>query len=129
LLELGTRLRDRLFAGAEPLRAVHGDAHLGNVIQTSRGPLWNDWEDAHLAPTIWDLGCLHASSRAFNRAPAPVAAAQRGYGDFARGPALTAAVTARVLQAVVWSGVIAQARDEPTTAPDRLVGWLRSHTR
>jgi Phosphotransferase enzyme family len=36
-------------------RIVHGDSHPGNVLWTADGPLWSDWEDAHLAPLEWDL--------------------------------------------------------------------------
>jgi hypothetical protein len=56
---------DRALAtlGAAPHRIVHGDSHPGNVLWTDDGPLWGDWEDAHLAPLEWDLGCLVASAR------------------------------------------------------------------
>jgi predicted trehalose synthase len=42
-----------LLAGV-PQRIVHGDSHPGNVLWTRSGPLWGDWEDAHLAPLEWD---------------------------------------------------------------------------
>src|SRR5262249_2584177 len=48
-------------AGAH--RIVHGDSHPGNVLWTAGGPLWGDWEDAHLAPLEWDLACLVAAAR------------------------------------------------------------------
>ena len=56
---------DRALAalGAAPRRIVHGDSHPGNVLWTADGPLWSDWEDAHLAPLEWDLGCLVAAAR------------------------------------------------------------------
>ena len=49
--------------GAAPQRIVHGDSHPGNVLWTAGGPLWSDWEDAHLAPLEWDLACLVAAGR------------------------------------------------------------------
>ena len=56
---------DRALAtlGAAPQRIVHGDSHPGNVLWTAGGPLWSDWEDAHLAPLEWDLACLVAAGR------------------------------------------------------------------
>jgi aminoglycoside phosphotransferase (APT) family kinase protein len=51
-----------LLAGA-PQRMVHGDSHPGNVLWTADGPLWGDWEDAHLAPLEWDPACLVAAGR------------------------------------------------------------------
>lgn len=38
-----------------PRRPLHGDAHLGNVLPTSTGPQWIDFEDVCLGPTEWDL--------------------------------------------------------------------------
>jgi aminoglycoside phosphotransferase (APT) family kinase protein len=53
-----------------PLRAVHGDAHAGNVLP---GPVWHDWEDAQLGCVEWDLACLVAPGR--------VVGTDFGYGE------------------------------------------------
>ncbi|MDX6679509.1 MAG: hypothetical protein QOE31_3561, partial [Solirubrobacteraceae bacterium] len=45
LRRAGERARARIERLALPLQAVHGDAHLDNVINGPDGPLWNDWED------------------------------------------------------------------------------------
>ena len=37
------------------MQVLHGDAHLGNLLQTTRGPLWTDWEDTFIGPVEWDL--------------------------------------------------------------------------
>lgn len=103
-------LRGRIDRLGLPLRPVHGDAHLGNAIMTADGPLWNDWEDAFLGPLAWDLACLHASARAFGRDPAPIAAAQAGYGEAPDPAALDTLVAARRLQGTAWSLVIAPER-------------------
>ena len=42
-------------ARAWPRRALHGDAHVGNVLMTSSGPRWTDFEDACAGPVEWDL--------------------------------------------------------------------------
>jgi hypothetical protein len=94
-----------------PLQAVHGDAHLGNVINTRDGPLWTDWEDTCLAPAPWDLACLLASGRYFGDDPGPGAAAVKAYGE----PPDEAFVQARRLQGTVWSFVFA--RDHPERRP------------
>jgi Phosphotransferase enzyme family len=64
LERLGASERDVLAPHLEPpdapLRAVHGDAHAGNVLP---GPVWHDWEDAQLACVEWDLACLVAPGR------------------------------------------------------------------
>ena len=38
-----------------PRRPIHGDAHTGNVLLTSHGPRWTDFEDVCVGPVEWDL--------------------------------------------------------------------------
>ena len=85
-----------------PVQPVHGDGDLDNVIQTARGPLWNDWEDVHLAPVEWDLGCLHAGARVWDEDPAPIEAAQRGYGPPPPDEVIDLFVEARRAQVDAW---------------------------
>ncbi len=40
---------------AFPHQALHGDAHLGNLMNTTRGLLWTDWEDTFAGPVEWDV--------------------------------------------------------------------------
>lgn len=94
--------RRRIEALALPLQAVHGDAHLDNAINTSAGPLWNDWEDTCLAPRELDLGCLEAAASVWGDDPEPVAAALAAYGEV-DPEALTAFVAARRFQGTMWS--------------------------
>jgi aminoglycoside phosphotransferase (APT) family kinase protein len=88
--------------GATPQRIVHGDSHPGNVLWTADGPLWSDWEDAHLAPLEWDLGCLLAASRRrgddFGWAQAALAAHGAPYD----AQLLDACVDARVAQGAAY---------------------------
>ena len=94
-----------------PLQAVHGDAHLGNVINTPAGPLWGDWEDACVAARPWDLGCLLGSGRWFGEDPEPGIRAVAAYGEEPPEPF----VEARRLQGTVWGLVFA--RDHPERRP------------
>lgn len=48
-----------------PMQPLHGDAHLGNVLNTRRGPLWCDLEDTFVGPIGWDLACLVGGSRIY----------------------------------------------------------------
>ncbi|MBX3229103.1 MAG: phosphotransferase [Labilithrix sp.] len=57
---------ERVVAGARgrsaSFQAVHGDAHIRNVLATARGVLWTDWEDAFLEPIEFDLACLRCAA-------------------------------------------------------------------
>jgi hypothetical protein len=53
-------LHDRLVSSTGalqkfPKQPLHGDAHLGNLLNTTLGLLWTDWEDTFLGPVEWDL--------------------------------------------------------------------------
>lgn len=41
-----------------PHQPLHGDAHPGNLLNTTSGLLWTDWEDAFSGPVEWDLASL-----------------------------------------------------------------------
>jgi hypothetical protein len=112
LRRAGERARARIDAHAPALQAIHGDAHLHNVINGPDGPLWNDWEDCFLGPRAWDLGCMHAAARAFGDDPLPIAAAQHGYGDAIGDEAIDACVDGRRFQGTVWVVVIAGIQPE-----------------
>jgi Ser/Thr protein kinase RdoA (MazF antagonist) len=51
-----------------PTQVLHGDAHPGNMMRTSRGWLWHDFEETCVGPVEWDLGVLAKSSRIDGRA-------------------------------------------------------------
>jgi len=56
-------LRDHLTACIEtlgdfPHQPLHGDAHLGNLMNTTLGLLWTDWEDAFSGPVEWDVASV-----------------------------------------------------------------------
>lgn len=72
------RLVERL---PEPLggQAVHGDAHLGNVLWTSAGPLWGDLENVCNGPVEYDLASISY------RKPGGLAALLQAYGPYDEG--------------------------------------------
>lgn len=108
-----------------PLQALHGDAGLSNVLQTVRGPLWNDWEDTFLGPRAWDLACLEAAAPPFGqRDPTLIASARAGYGTTLPGGILDAFVAARRFQASVWGVAIGLASGDTDAVQSRL-DWFR----
>jgi aminoglycoside phosphotransferase (APT) family kinase protein len=125
LRDAAARVRRRIGSLALPVQAVHGDAHLGNVINMPRGPLRNDWEDTFLGPPAWDLGCLHASVRALRRDPAPVAAAHAGYGAPLADEVLAVFVDAPCFQGTVWTMVFALEHPEARERAAALLAWYR----
>jgi len=46
-----------------PQQALHGDAHPGNLMNTTHGLLWTDWEDTFLGPVEWDLASIIWNAR------------------------------------------------------------------
>jgi hypothetical protein len=125
LRRVGTEVRARLEEFAPALQPIHGDAHLHNVIAGPDGPLWNDWEDTFLGPRAWDLGCLHGAAVLFGRDPAPVAAAQRGYGEGVPQAQLGACIDARRFQGTLWSVVMAGEQPARRARAESLLAFYR----
>jgi len=84
-----------------PARALHGDAHPGNLLATSAGALWLNFEDAWAGPLAWDLACLAATTRLDGRA------AVAAYPGGADADELRPWVRLRELQGVCWRFAIA----------------------
>jgi hypothetical protein len=103
LLDRILELHTTLGSLRAPIRPLHGDAHLNNVLNTSRGPLWNDWEDTCLGPLAWDAACLALTRDGGERAKAALAASgiELDPGELALW------VEARSLQVAVWRAYVA----------------------
>ncbi len=61
-------LHDHLVSSIEVLAAyphqpLHGDSHFGNLMNTTQGLLWTDWEDTFLGPVEWDLASIIWNAR------------------------------------------------------------------
>jgi thiamine kinase-like enzyme len=105
LARLLSRAREALDAAGLPIRALHGDAHAGNLLRSPDGLLWTDFEDTCRGPVEWDLACL-----ACGRGPG--AEALTAYGRRPTDPELAPFVEARWLQLAVWTAFVAERRPE-----------------
>jgi hypothetical protein len=105
--------------GAAPQRIVHGDSHPGNVLWAAGGPLWGDWEDAHLGPLEWDLACLVTAARVHGNDFGWAEAALGAHGAPYDAALLDACVDARVAQGAAY--LAATGRGEV----GRHLAWLR----
>ncbi|RVX47769.1 phosphotransferase family enzyme [Nonomuraea polychroma] len=118
LREAHAGLAERVEGGA--VQAVHGDAHPGNLLATSSGLLWNDFEETMAAPAGWDLACLLRTTRLDGQA------AVRAYGADPGDPGVRAFLAARGLQGTLWMLVRAlRFPSEADTARAALEAWLR----
>jgi hypothetical protein len=96
-------------------QTIHGDAHLGNALATTRGAVWTDWEDAFLGPVEWDLACLRSRLDLMGEDRQAIEAASAAY-DTEHDPVLVRELgLVRNLQVIPWLAVFA-ARD-PSLLP------------
>lgn len=119
--ELGL-LHDRLLSSTEALRKfprlpLHGDAHLGNLLNTTSGLLWTDWEDTFLGPAEWDIASAIWNSRILDEDHATADAIEEGYrqaGGSIDPEALHHSFIARAAVISAWYPIL-----YPDPSPDR----------
>jgi aminoglycoside phosphotransferase (APT) family kinase protein len=103
--------------------AVHGDAHFGNTLTTSRGLVLADFETAAIAPREVDLVPLLVARRRFGLSPEVVDEFFDGYGcdgvDFDEGQ-LDVACRIRELLTTAW---LASTDPESPELGTRLAYW------
>lgn len=78
-------LRDHLTKSIEvlsshPHQPLHGDAHMGNLMNTTRGLLWTDWEDTFAGPVEWDVASIIWNAKLLDEDQATVNAILEAYG-------------------------------------------------
>jgi len=86
---------------------LHGDAHKKNVLKTSKGLVWTDFEDACFGPIEWDLACFVRTSLE------PREIALTSYGGQLDLNRLKPFFAARDLQGAAWGAILS------TRFPDR----------
>jgi thiamine kinase-like enzyme len=111
-----------------PMQPLHGDPHSGNVLNTSQGVLWTDWEDAFIGPIEWDLASLVATPYVFGTDLEKAAAAIKGYGQEIDNAILDLCIEVRTFVALVWSIVLHQQHPSPQRQAriERRLEWFRN---
>jgi hypothetical protein len=56
-------LDDVVFGASLPVQPLHGDASLSNLLRTTQGIVWNDFEDTFRGPVHWDVAGFVLSLR------------------------------------------------------------------
>ena len=93
-------------------QAVHGDAHVRNVLATTRGALWTDWEDAFIGPVEFDIASLRSRAELFGEERELIDAVCQAYPEpydleLARDLGLV-----RNVQVITWLAVFAERQPE-----------------
>jgi hypothetical protein len=122
-------LRDRItasveFLGALPPQPLHGDAHMGNLMQTTQGLLWTDWEDTFRGPIEWDLASLIWNARILDEDHSMADAILSAYGSFDR-LGLEQAMIARGAVITAWYPILYPDPDADRRSKlERRLEWL-----
>jgi Ser/Thr protein kinase RdoA (MazF antagonist) len=100
-------------AGATPSLRLHGDCHAGNVLWTTDGPHFVDFDDSRMGPAVQDLWMLLSGERAdMQRQMGDVLAGYEDFCDF--DPRQLHLVEAlRTLRLVHYSAWLARRWDDP----------------
>ena len=86
--------------GHPSIQPLHGDAHSGNLLRTSKGLLWTDFEDACTGPVTWDIAVL------LSRRPVDPQEVLQLYPAAPSWEELLPFLRARALEAVIYQQVL-----------------------
>ena len=88
-----------------PAQPLHGDAHMGNLMNTTSGLLWTDWEDAFSGPVEWDVASLIWNAQILDEDHAAVRAILDAYGPV-NECALQQSIVARAAVMTAWYPIL-----------------------
>jgi hypothetical protein len=111
-----------------PHQPLHGDAHMGNLMNTTIGLLWTDWEDTFAGPVEWDLASIIWNAQILEEDHATVDQilhAYRSAGGFINQKALDQSLIARAAVMSAWYPILyPESDDERQTKLQRRLDWL-----
>lgn len=122
-------LRDHLTRSLEklvllPSQPLHGDAHMGNLMNTTRGLFWTDWEDAFSGPVEWDVASIIWNAQILEQDHATVQAILHAYGPV-DSEALQQCLIARAAVMTTWYPILyPQPNAERQAKLRRRIRWL-----
>jgi thiamine kinase-like enzyme len=98
-----------------PEQPLHGDAHRKNVLKTSRGLVWTDFEDACRGPVEWDVACFIRTSGEDRET------ALTSYGGDFELESLQPFFDARDLQGALWGAILSTRFED---RKERAAEWM-----
>jgi thiamine kinase-like enzyme len=113
--ELATTTVESSAARSRSFQVVHGDAHVRNALNSSRGVLWTDWEDAFLGPIEWDIACLRSRLELFGEEREAIEAMCAAYDEPLDPELVRELGLVRNVQVILWLAVFAER--EPARLP------------
>ncbi|MBL9144493.1 MAG: aminoglycoside phosphotransferase family protein [Verrucomicrobiaceae bacterium] len=129
-------LRDHLTTSIEALsgcthQALHGDAHMGNLMNTTRGLLWTDWEDTFSGPVEWDVASIIWNARILEEDHASADAivdAYRAAGGELDMTVLQHCMIGRAAVMTAWYPILyPEPNEERQARLQRRIAWLKQH--
>lgn len=126
-------LRDHLTASLEllsdyPQQPLHGDAHMGNLMNTTQGLLWTDWEDTFAGPIEWDVASIIWNAQILDEDHATVKSildAYQGAGGVIHEQALQQCLVARAAVITAWYPILyPQPNADRQSKLRRRIEWL-----
>lgn len=113
-----------------PHQPLHGDAHMGNLMNTTRGLLWTDWEDTFAGPVEWDLASIIWNAKILDKDEALVSAildAYRAAGGRIDQRVLEQSLIARAAVMTAWYPILyPNPNAERSAKLRRRIEWLES---
>jgi hypothetical protein len=98
-----------------PKQPLHGDAHKKNILKTSHGLVWTDFEDACRGSIAWDVACFVRTSGEDRET------ALKSYGGDLNLEQLQPFIEARDLQGAVWGAILSTRFED---RKERAAEWM-----
>jgi hypothetical protein len=107
---------------------LHGDAHVGNLMNTTRGLLWTDWEDTFAGPVEWDVASIIWNAQILDHDHKTVKAIRDAYGSLNES-VLSQCLVARAAVISAWYPILYPNPDKDRQEKlRRRIEWLEDQS-